>query len=154
MIGRKKYGGVGTIALPYFVVFELLGPTLEVLGYLSFLVALAVGAFSPLHAAVFALMSVTYGLVLSFGTLLMEERAFRRYPSWHDLRRLIVVAILENLGWRQFMALVRVRAWWTLWTGRKGGHNWGEMSRAGFGPAVPGAPPAPLALAGASDAAH
>ncbi len=142
MVGRSRYGGVGTVALPYFIVFELLGPTVEVLGYLSFGLALALGAFSPSIAALLALVSITYGLVLSFGTLLMEQRAFRRYPNWKDLRRLVLVAVLENFGWRQFMAFVRVRAWWTLWRGRKAGHVWGEMTRAGFGgtPAAPSAP--------------
>lgn len=130
MVGRRTYGGVGTVALPYFVVFELLGPTIELVGLVAYLTGIALGVFSGWYAALFALLGITYGLVLSFGTLLMEERAFRRYPSWRDLRRLMAVAVLENLGWRQLMLLVRVRSWWTLW---RGGHSWGEMTRAGFG---------------------
>jgi len=144
MIGRRRYGAVGMIALPYFVVFELFGPTIELLGLLAFGVALAVGAFSPTYAVVFMLITVVYGLVLSFGVLLMEQRAFRRYPDWRDLRRLILVALLENLIWRQFMSFVRVRSWWTLWRGRRHGHQWGEMTRVGFGaPAEPANKEAP-----------
>ncbi len=75
-------------------------------------------------------LAVSYGLVLSFGAVLMEERAFRRYPDGRDLMRLLVVAVLENFGYRQLMVIVRARAWWTLLRRRSG---WGEMTRAGFG---------------------
>ena len=33
MIGRPRYGAVGLLSLPAFVCFELLGPVVELLGY-------------------------------------------------------------------------------------------------------------------------
>ena len=41
MIGRPRYGRIGLGAMPYYVVFELLGPTIECLGYVAFAVALS-----------------------------------------------------------------------------------------------------------------
>ena len=35
MFMRRKYGTLGTVAMPWFLVFELLGPVVEVLGYIS-----------------------------------------------------------------------------------------------------------------------
>lgn len=79
-------------------------------------------------------LAFTYGLVLSFGALLIEGRAFARYPGWRDLRRLMVAAALENFGYRQWLALVRTRA---LWTVMRPDTGWGEMPRLGFGePAI------------------
>jgi cellulose synthase/poly-beta-1,6-N-acetylglucosamine synthase-like glycosyltransferase len=131
MVGRPRYGGVGLIAIPYFIFFELLGPVFEVLGYTACLTALMVGAIHPQFALVFLGFAVLFGLLISFTVLLMEERAFRRYPDWRDLRRMIVAAFVENLGYRQLNSLIRVRAWWTLWRAK----GWGEMTRAGLDPA-------------------
>src|SRR5262249_44326897 len=130
MIGRRKYGPVGLFALPYFVVFELFGPILEVFGYLAFALTIIVGIGSPAYAALFLSLSLSYGLILSFATVLMEERAFQRYPGWRDLFRLASMAVIENLGYRQFLSVIRVRGWVTYLRGK---HEWGEMTRAGFG---------------------
>jgi len=132
MLFRRKYGRVGTLAVPYFAVFEAFGPILEVTGYLVFLVSLALGVVSWPLALAFLGLSLSFGLVISFATLLMEERAFQRYPSWGDLGKLVSVAVIENFGYRQLMALARSRAIWTMWRGR-GTHTWGDMDRAGFG---------------------
>jgi cellulose synthase/poly-beta-1,6-N-acetylglucosamine synthase-like glycosyltransferase len=130
MFANPRYGRVGLVAVPYYVVFEMVGPMIEFLGYVALVVSGALGLVSPVLAAVILGLAVTYGLILSFGAVLMEERAFRRYPTGRDLRRLITVAVLENLGYRQLMVVVRARAWWTLLRKRSG---WGEMTRAGFG---------------------
>jgi cellulose synthase/poly-beta-1,6-N-acetylglucosamine synthase-like glycosyltransferase len=128
MLGRKRYGGVGVVALPYFIFFELIGPILEVLGWAACIAGLAVGAISYPFALAIVGFSVSLGLMISFAVLLMEERAFRRYPDWKDLRRLIAAAFVENLGYRQLNTLIRVRAWYTLFHSS----GWGEMTRVGL----------------------
>ena len=88
MLLRPRYGRIGCLAMPYFILFELLGPTIECFGYALFVLALALGIVSLPFALVFFAVSLTYSLVLSFLVILMEERAFRRYPGWSDLTRL------------------------------------------------------------------
>lgn len=135
MLLRPRYGRIGCLAMPYFIVFELLGPTIECLGYALFVLALVLGVVSLPFALVFFAVSLVYSLVLSFLVILMEERAFRRYPGWSDLIRLTLCAVVENLGYRQLLAVVRMRSWYTL-ARRK--QHWGEMTRKGFGPLLPG----------------
>ena len=64
-------------------------------------------------AIVFFGVSVALGIAFSFGALLVEERAFQRYRGWRCFGRLVLAAGLENLGYRQWYALVRVRATWS-----------------------------------------
>jgi cellulose synthase/poly-beta-1,6-N-acetylglucosamine synthase-like glycosyltransferase len=128
MVGRRRYGGVGLVAIPYFIFFEVIGPVLEVLGYAACVTALIIGAIQVEFALAFLGFAVFFGLLISFTVLLMEERAFRRYPGWRDLRRMIAAVFVENLGYRQLNALIRVRAWWTLWRAK----GWGEMTRVGL----------------------
>lgn len=135
MLFRPRFGRIGCVAMPYFLVFEVLGPTIECVGYTLFVVAVALGVIPLAFALAFLAIALTYGLVLSFLVILMEERAFRRYPGWTDLVRLAVCAVIENIGYRQLLALVRMRAWYTL---ARGNQHWGEMTRKGFGPLLPG----------------
>ncbi len=134
MLLRPRYGGIGMVAMPFFLVFEALGPVVEICGLAYCVAGLVFGWVDPGVAALVFALAFTYGLVLSFGALLIEGRAFARYPGWHDLRRLMVAAIIENFGYRQWLALVRT---WALWTVLRPGTGWGEMARVGFGEPVP-----------------
>jgi cellulose synthase/poly-beta-1,6-N-acetylglucosamine synthase-like glycosyltransferase len=129
MFLRPRYGGVGMVAMPFFLVFEALGPMVEISGLAYAVLGLVFGWVNPSYAAVLFGLAFTYGLVLSFGALLIEGRAFARYPGWRDLRRLMVGAALENFGYRQWLALVRSRALWTVLHPERA---WGEMTRVGF----------------------
>jgi cellulose synthase/poly-beta-1,6-N-acetylglucosamine synthase-like glycosyltransferase len=132
MIGRRRYGTVGTLALPYFLLFEALGPVIEVLGYFVITTSLILGWLPPLMAIAFFGVAVAFGMAFSFGALLVEERAFQRYRRWSCFGRLVMAAGLENLGYRQWYARVRVWATWKHLRGRS--QEWGEMERAGFSP--------------------
>ena len=131
LVGRPRYGTVGVFAMPYFVVFEALGPLVEVIGYSVMLLSFALGWLSPSVALAFFVLAFSCGMAFSLGALWIEERAFQRYRRWSCLIRLVGAAVLENFGYRQWMSLVRAKALWTLWRGRAG---WGEMTRAGFSP--------------------
>jgi cellulose synthase/poly-beta-1,6-N-acetylglucosamine synthase-like glycosyltransferase len=133
MIGRRRYGSVGMMALPYFVAFEALGPLIEVTGYVAITVSLAFGWLGTAMAIAFAGVAVVLGIAFSFGALLVEERAFQRYRRWRCFGRLVLAAAVENLGYRQWYALVRVYASWQQLRGRP--LRWGEMARSGFTPA-------------------
>lgn len=146
MVGNPRYGVVGWFGMPYFLFLEGLGPLIEVAGYAAFLVAAAMGLVSPMWAVAFFTLAVMAGAVLSFGALMIEERAFRRYRAKRCTARLVLAAIAENLGYRQWNSFVRAGAFISL---MRGSSHWGEMQRNGFGGGVASSP----ALAGAETAA-
>jgi cellulose synthase/poly-beta-1,6-N-acetylglucosamine synthase-like glycosyltransferase len=130
MIGHRRYGSVGMFALPYFVAFEALGPVIEVTGYAVITLSLLFGWLSTVMAVAFFGVAVALGIAFSLGALLVEERAFQRYRRWRCFGRLVLAAGIENLGYRQWYALVRTHATWSQLRGRP--LQWGEMARAGF----------------------
>jgi hypothetical protein len=75
-------------------------------------------------------VAISSGFAITFLTLLMGECPFRLYPSWRCLGRLLVTSVVENLGFRQMLSVLRARACWRQPRGHRG---WGEMIRAGFG---------------------
>jgi cellulose synthase/poly-beta-1,6-N-acetylglucosamine synthase-like glycosyltransferase len=130
MIGNPRYGRIGLIALPYYVVFELLAPFVE----LSALVLLPLGLWA--HAVDFefawrfALVAYGYGLLVSLVSLFIEEVSFHRYPRWSDLWRGVLAAVAENFGYRQILAVWQVSGAAAAWRGRQA--VWGSMHRQGF----------------------
>ena len=109
--------------------FEGLGPLLEVAGYL---VTIAAAVFGYLHWHYFGVMvtvSVLFGITVTLLAVLMNDIAMRQYMRRGDLALLVVVAILENFGYRQLNSL-----WGCLGTAQaltgKGG--WGSMKRRAY----------------------
>ncbi|MGI8819194.1 MAG: glycosyltransferase [Gemmatimonadales bacterium] len=130
MIGRPRYGTVGMISLPGFVMFEMLSPIVELSGYLLLPVMWALGLLSPAGAWIFFVLAIMYMVLVSALAVLLEDIAFRRYPSVLDLGRLLIGAVLENFGFRQLTVWWRVRAFWEYW---RGDLSWGAMERKGMG---------------------
>jgi len=129
MIGNPRYGTVGMLSLPFFVAFEFLGPFIELLGYVTVVVALALGVVNVPFALVFFAIAVLSGVLLSLAALLLEDLAFRRFERWDDLLRLVAYAVAENFGYRQLMTGYRVQGFFAYLRGNKG---WGEIRRVGF----------------------
>jgi hypothetical protein len=69
-------------------------------------------------------------MVISLTALLLEEISFHRYPRWRDLGIGFCAAVLENVGYRQALAVFQLRGIWA--TLRKRQAVWGQMTREGF----------------------
>ena len=80
---------VGLLAMPYYVVFEPLAPLIETIGYAVAVTSFALGLVDGSVVVLLFILSFSYGLVLSFGALIVEEHAFRRYRRWRDIGRLV-----------------------------------------------------------------
>jgi cellulose synthase/poly-beta-1,6-N-acetylglucosamine synthase-like glycosyltransferase len=130
LIGNPRYGTVGMLALPFFVLFELLGAFIELFGYLVIGVSLALGVVNAEFALAFIGVAILSGLLLSLSAVLLEDTAFRRYGRMRELLRLVAYGVFENFGYRQVITVYRVRGFFAYLRGNKA---WGEMRRVGFG---------------------
>ena len=129
MLFNPRYGRAGMIAYPYFFFLEMLGPVIELLGYVSFTAAILAGRIDWPFALAFLSVAIILGAVLSVAAVVLEELSFRRYPKITDLLQLFVLAIVENLGYRQLSAWWRLKGTISVLRGVQG---WGHMQRRGF----------------------
>jgi cellulose synthase/poly-beta-1,6-N-acetylglucosamine synthase-like glycosyltransferase len=129
MIGNRQYGTLGLVALPFFLLFEFLGPLVEAAGPFAALGAFALGRLSLPFLIAFLTLSVFLAILLSVAALALEEFSFRRYARGREIARLVAYAVLENLGYRQLVALWRTLALVDLLRRKKG---WGAQRRHGF----------------------
>ena len=126
---RPRYGRLGLIAVPYFILFEMVGPVLSFGGYVLLPVVWGLGLVSGAFMLAFFLVAVLAGLLLSASALALEEFSFRRQQRWRDVGRLVWYSAIENLGYRQLTDLWKVQGLWDVLRRRSA---WGEMTRRGF----------------------
>jgi cellulose synthase/poly-beta-1,6-N-acetylglucosamine synthase-like glycosyltransferase len=129
MMLNPRYGPLGLMAMPYFVVFELLGPPLALTSYIILPIAWALGLLSVSYLISFLLVAVLLGQLLSISALALEEFSFRRHPRGREIVRMLWYSAIENLGYRQLTDVWRGMAFWDIARRRR---SWGEMQRRGF----------------------
>ncbi|SEF38633.1 Glycosyltransferase, catalytic subunit of cellulose synthase and poly-beta-1,6-N-acetylglucosamine synthase [Caloramator fervidus] len=129
MLFNPKYGIIGLYAYPYFLFFEMLGPIIEIIGYIFVPLSYVFGILNLKYFTLFLIASILYGIILSIGAILLEEYTFNKYPSLRQVMKLTLYAIFENFGYRQLTSLYRFEG---IFKYRKLKHNWGKIKRVGF----------------------
>ncbi len=129
MILNPRYGRIGMMAAPYYFFLEVVGPVIEALGYVTFITALLLGRASTAYVLAFLAVAFALGISLSFAAVGLEELSFRRYPRMRDLATLLLVAVVENVGYRQLSIWWRLRGMISKF---RGASAWGAMERKGF----------------------
>lgn len=130
MFFNPRYGRMGMIVYPYFVLNELLAPVVEAVGLLGVLLGLLLNAIDWPFAILFFLTAYGLGAVLTLTALVLEEMNFHRYHTFGDRAMLVAWALLENLGYRQLTVFWRLKG---MFNYVRGSRKWGSMDRAGFG---------------------
>jgi cellulose synthase/poly-beta-1,6-N-acetylglucosamine synthase-like glycosyltransferase len=129
VIANPRFGIVGMGVLPYTIMFEGMGPLLEVTGFAITTLAALVGILNWSHYRALLAVSLLFGAAATLVAVFLSDVATRRYTRGRDLAILVAAAVLENVGYRQ------VNSWWgCIGTVQamigKGG--WGPMTRRAF----------------------
>jgi cellulose synthase/poly-beta-1,6-N-acetylglucosamine synthase-like glycosyltransferase len=131
MVGNPRYGRIGLIVLPYYLMFELLGPVVELFGLAVVIASFALGITNVTFALLFAAVAFGYGAFVSISALAVEEFSFHRYRRWRDLLTAVAAVLVENVGYRQMHSWWRLKGLVRALRGRE--TSWGVMTRTGFG---------------------
>ena len=125
----RNGGSPGWVAFPFMLIFEWLGPLIEVTGYVLVALLSYFGYISWSVTLVFLFASIGLGLLLSLSSLFLEEMSFHLYKRPQQLLWLIAAVFVENFGYRQLSSLWRLFGMIGWVFNRKG--TWGKMKRTG-----------------------
>ncbi len=135
MIFNPRFGAIGMIVMPYYVIFEIIGPFIEIMGYIVVAFSYALGILSTKFFLLFITLAIFYGIFLSTASVFLEELTYRRYPAWGHMFRLLLYGVLENLGYRQINSFWRLHAVVRYVTGRR---RWEHVENKGAAAATGG----------------
>lgn len=128
MLFRPKYGRIGSVLMPYLWLFEALSPFAELIGLLSLLLA-AVGPHAN-RSFLLEVLLVGYGfsVLVSIGSIVLEEMTYRRYQSTKEVATLIAYSFLD-------FPFHQLHLWWRMkgtWQFLRGTGEWTSLKRERF----------------------
>ena len=129
MILNPRFGVLGMIAMPHQWMFETMAPVVEILGYFTIPLAYYFNILSLQSMILFFLASFAFGVIVSIGSLLVEDFTNSNYISVKEFIILSLLSIAENLFYRQMTVFFRLRG---IMSYHKFKHSWGVMTRQKF----------------------
>ncbi len=134
---NPKYGKLGMVSLPYWFFFEFLGPLVEFLGYIVFIVFLLLGIINwPFFLILFALV-ISLGFLYSIYGILVDLVSYKVYTKRKDFLSLIGTAFSEPFYFHPIVVKAGVNGFIDYF---KKSHGWGEMKRQGFNQSIENLP--------------
>lgn len=130
MLFNPRYGRLGMITLPTFLLTDLISPIAEILGYMLMIIFVLLGWLDIRFFIVITGLIFSYGVLISVLSLLLEQDEIERFTHPKDLFFVLVTAIVENFGFRQICSIWRIRGLIQHFRGMK--PTWGSMERRGF----------------------
>ncbi|MGL5233285.1 MAG: sulfatase-like hydrolase/transferase [Empedobacter falsenii] len=127
---NPKYGKLGMMSYPYWFFFEFLGPIIEYIGWIIFVVLFFLGLinwhiFFPLMAFV-----LLYGILYSIYAILIDLMTYNVYYKKGDIPKLFFTAFIEPFTFHPLVVLSGVKGVKDFFLKN---NSWGEMTRQGFG---------------------
>ncbi|HOV70262.1 MAG TPA: glycosyltransferase family 2 protein, partial [Clostridia bacterium] len=129
MFLNPRYGFVGMFAIPFTWAFEMLGAPIEFIGYFIIPLSYFFGELSLFFFILYLIVAICLGIILSLGGLILEQTNNKGYLTSRQIMDLTRYAVLENLGYRQYITLCRVEG---MLRYRKFKRTWGKVKRKEF----------------------
>jgi cellulose synthase/poly-beta-1,6-N-acetylglucosamine synthase-like glycosyltransferase len=128
MLFGRRYGVVGFVGVPFFVLSEVLAPVFELLALAAIVAGVALQALAfERTVLMLAALALTNGLMVS-ASVLLEDRTSRAYPL-RDLVRLIALGPLDLFLYRPFIFWARAKGTWRFLRGDQGWHKFERNAR-------------------------
>jgi cellulose synthase/poly-beta-1,6-N-acetylglucosamine synthase-like glycosyltransferase len=124
MILSPKYGKVSLLGVSYFTFVEVVGPVIELIGYISIPLFYMVGVLNFRFLLLLMTVAILWGISINIATIFLDSYNYRRYKSNKEILRLCYISIIEFLGYRQLTLLERVSACFSF-----GETTWGTQER-------------------------
>ncbi|MEI6277308.1 MAG: glycosyltransferase [Prolixibacteraceae bacterium] len=127
---NPKYGRMGMIAYPYWVLFEWLAPIIEAAGILYFILIALFGY--PNWSFFSVTLFFVYFFSVSFSTyaILFDHLTFHRYRTKSMLFKLLVTSWIEPFFYHPMVNYWALCGNWDYFVRKK--KAWGKMTRKGF----------------------
>ncbi|NLC43754.1 MAG: glycosyltransferase family 2 protein [Clostridiales bacterium] len=124
MFLNPKYGAVGLIAYPYFLLFEFITPIFEILGLFTISISYLFSLIKLDFFLIYLLVYMGYSIICSTISILVEKYLFDRIIPSKLVLKLILFSVFECFGYRQLCSLYRIEA-----LGKLRSQQWGNMTR-------------------------
>ena len=126
---NPRYGSVGMVGAPFYLLTEVLSPAIELLALASLVAAVFLGIFDVEVFLVVVAAMAFVNAALTAGAILLDDLQSRLYRV-RDLARLLFWAPFDMLLYRPIIAWARFKGSWRFLRGDKAWHKFERNVRA------------------------
>ncbi|WP_231862367.1 glycosyltransferase family 2 protein [Nonlabens marinus] len=135
MFFNPKYGSTAWFSLPYFFLFEFLGPIIEAFGTLLILLTLSISYFYfetiSLNFLIWPLLFVyLFYINITIISILLDELLYKSYANIKEVLTLIVMSLIEPFFYHPIIVYSALKGYWQFFTKKES--KWGVMVRKGY----------------------
>jgi len=130
MFLNPRYGVVGMISYPYWLIAEMLAPIMEFGGIICIILFTIIGLLNWPHAILLLGLIYLLSVVNSFTALLVYYLNFRKYNTNKDLLALFKTALLEPFVFHPKAFKWSLQGYRDYFSKKNIG--WGKMTRVGY----------------------
>jgi cellulose synthase/poly-beta-1,6-N-acetylglucosamine synthase-like glycosyltransferase len=129
MAFNPRYGTVGLLGVPFFVLTEVIAPCFEIGSVAAIVAGFATGSFA-LSTAALMLAAITFAnAILATAAIMLEDKTSRAYRR-RDLLRLVALGPLDLLLYRPLIVFARAKGTWRFLRRDTGWHKFERNVRA------------------------
>ena len=129
MLLNRKYGRLGMVSLPTFLLVDLISPVMEIIGYFLIILLILFGWLEAKYI-IALLVLFSFGVLITVMSLMIEQDEIEQFTNPMDIFKVLLTACVENFGYRQICSFWRMRGLFQHFGGKKA--TWGKMERVGF----------------------
>jgi hypothetical protein len=127
---NRRYGSVGLLGMPFYLLSEIVAPVFELIAVATLFGGVLAGLVDWKLFALVTLLITVVNSIFSTGALAMVDQHQRVYRG-RGIARLLVLAPLELFVYRPVMGWARVKGTWRFLRGDKGWHKFERNVRVG-----------------------
>ncbi len=126
---NPKYGVMGMVSIPFWILFEWLAPLIELTGIILYTIMAVFGWTNWTYYISFFILVYCFSVMFTVFAIWFEEETYQQYRKPKYIVILLFTTILEPFVYHPFVMLSSVKGNIDWLRGKK---SWGEMTRVGF----------------------
>lgn len=131
MFLNPKYGLVGMLSFPYWVVFEWLAPVIQMVGLIYLFLMIIFGLLN-MHVFITLLLFVlSFSVMYSLFAIFFEAYTYNKYKGVSYLSQAVLFIFLEMFIYQPLNMVFSLSGHFDFYF-KKNKKNWGVMTRRGF----------------------
>ncbi|RSZ62119.1 glycosyltransferase family 2 protein [Corynebacterium hylobatis] len=126
---NPRYGSLGLVAFPYFILAEATIPVVELFGFLYLVAGFFAGQIFFEFSLLLIMYSLLYAGLISLTSVMLNSWQQGRFPSTSEITYVLGLSFTEFFWYKPLMLFWRLEGFYRFFVNR---NDWGVMERKGF----------------------
>ena len=124
---NSKYGRMGLLSFPYWILYEWLAPLIEFFGILTYIYLIANGLINFEFSVILLAFVFSYAVMITTVSIIWEEYTNQVYKTKKEIFQLLMTIFLEPFFYHPLIILAAIKGNIDLLFNTQ--HKWGDMGR-------------------------